>query len=135
MREEVIWDLPHSKFVRWLDFDGDHAAKKILVFTSIGDQDVETLAEIFSRLRPVLEAEAPVLYLNDMRRIGESSLSTKWYAAQQLKANRPLIRRSAVFGASTGLVASAGAILRVAGRDDIKLFREQEEAVAWLLEA
>ncbi len=82
-----------------------------------------------------LEAEAPVLFLNDMTSMGETSLSTKWYAAERLRTNRPLIRRSAVFGAGANLIAAAGAILRVAGRHDIRLFPTKNEAIAWLEEA
>lgn len=139
MREELLYETEHARFVRLVDVPVDgptgNETRDILSYTVIGDQTKETIDEIFIQLYPVLKAAAPALFLNDMNHLGELSLATKWYAANCLKKNRPFIERSAVFGASKKLVAAAGAILRVAGRNDIQLFDRREDALAWLTAA
>lgn len=136
MQEELIYETEHARFVRLVAVPvqgpSGPGTRDILSYTVKGDQTKESIEEIFTQLFPVLKASAPALFLNDMRELGEMSLATKWYAADCLKKNRPYIERSAVFGASRTLIAAAGAILRVAGRDDIRLFSGRDEALAWL---
>lgn len=89
--------------------------------------------DVLDAIQPHLEANAPVRYLVDVTDVKELSLAERWRLAGRMKENRPLIKRSAVLGVRPVLRFPVQVILRVSGRDNVRLFADQREAEEWLL--
>lgn len=83
--------------------------------------------------RPHLERLAPVRYMNDASYIQDSDLSVQWHLASYMKKNAPLISKSAVFGLSPVKAFMVRAVIRAAGRDNVRTFDTREECERWLL--
>ena len=89
--------------------------------------------EVLNAIQPHLEANAPVRYLVDVTEVKELTLAERWRLAERMKENRPLIMRTAVLGVHPMLRFPVQVILRVSGRDNVRLFATREDAQRWLL--
>jgi hypothetical protein len=89
---------------------------------------------ILDAIQPHLEAHAPARYLVDVSNVRDLSLSERWRLAERMKENRQFIHRTAVLGVNSFLRFPVQVILRVSGRDNVRLFSERPSAERWLLE-
>ncbi len=106
----------------------------ILECTLRGDLDRDDLVPLFTFLDTYYQTHRDVLFLNDFSQVGDVTLAARWYAAQKVKANRPFIKRSAVFGWPATWRVLGDVFVRVSGRKDVRPFASRDEAVRFLLD-
>ena len=105
----------------------------IVRLAPIGDQDKEDMEIFRKKMEPFLEATTeaePMHLLVDSSRSGKtSSAGRKIYA----KVNRdPRVGKTAVVRAKRYNRLVGSIILKATGRDNIRFFESEEEALAWL---
>ncbi len=112
----------------------EHTDDGIYFVTLRGDFTPATVEAYRADALPLMEQLAPLLHLTDVTDVGDGSLSARWALARHVKSQAHLIKRSAVYGVSPTMRLLIGAVLRGAGRRDIKVARDRAEAEAYLLE-
>ena len=112
----------------------EHTGRGIYFVVPRGKFTAATLDEFRADSWPHLERLAPVLYMNDVSQIGDASLSDQWMLAKLMRAQAHLIKRSAVYGVSPAKRIILGAVLRAAGRDNVRVVEGREQAERYLLE-
>lgn len=103
------------------------------------DQSVDSPARpdvdvILDMIQAHLERFAPVDYLVGLSGVEDLSLSERWRIAARMRTNRAFIRRSALYGLTKQLEFAFRVILRVSGRDDLRVFNSEQAAANWLVE-
>lgn len=98
---------------------------------SPGRPDVDA---ILASIQEHLERLAPVYYLVGLSGIQDLSLAERWQIASRMRENRRFIRRSAVYGLTKQLEFAFRVIIRVSGRNDLRVFRSYAPAREWLLQ-
>lgn len=89
--------------------------------------------DVLDAIQPHLEDHAPVRYLVDVSGVDGLSLAERWRLAERMKENRRHIRKTAVLGVRPLLQFPVRVILRVSGRDNVRLFGDRAQAERWLL--
>jgi hypothetical protein len=105
----------------------------VLWLAQIGDVDEEDMEAFLDELTPYLEAATevqPLLVLSDTSRTGKLSAIARRLLAGL--GRDPRLRKTAILGSGryTRLVASF--INKATGRDNIRFFESEQEALAWL---
>ncbi len=106
----------------------------IIKTTGWGSPTAEQIGEYCARHRAMLKPIAPARSLMDASKIGDLSMSARWRFAQELKKNRTLVSRSAVYGLSPQLQTIMRILIRASGRTDLRGFPSESAALAWLRE-
>jgi hypothetical protein len=106
----------------------------ILRMDLIGDMDREDMGAYIEDLTPFLEAATeaePLLVLTDSSRSGKLSSGARKLSVE---INRdPRMGKTAVIGEGRRYFrVMAGFILKATGRDNIRFFDSEEEALTWL---
>jgi hypothetical protein len=96
-------------------------------------ESIADLDEFMGLVRPHLHRLAPVLYLNDATHIQGSHLKAQWRLAEHMKRNAPYIRKSALFGVTPVKAFMVRAVVRAAGRDNVRVFDDRAGCEQWLL--
>jgi hypothetical protein len=103
------------------------------LFVAVGgdarEEDVEPFFEIF---QPLVMERNPVRVLVDASLLGETTLKLRWLLLGHLRANKPFIERSAIFGLSSRLETLLWIVFSLSGRSNIRTFMWRHEAEAWL---
>lgn len=94
---------------------------------------VEELEAYMDEQRPHLERLQPVLFLNNATDIQEGPLNLQWRLAQHMKRNAEYIRKSALFGLTPRKAFMVRAVVRAAGRDNVRIFDTRAQCEEWLL--
>jgi hypothetical protein len=114
-----------SASIRELD---DHTIA-VTVGGDAREEDVEPFFEIF---QPLMEELAPVRVLVDGTYLRETTLRVRWEILKRLRANKPFIERSAIFGLTPRLETLLWIVFGLSGRSNIRTFLWRHEAKAWL---
>lgn len=109
----------------------------ILRVTFEGDLDLSDITAYTTAYRPFLEgmSEAePLHFLVDVSRLGKTSAKARKKFIEDFRAPDPRIGKSAMVGASRYVRVLAGFVMKATGREDIRLFAAEKDALAWLEE-
>jgi hypothetical protein len=103
------------------------------LFVTVGgdarEEDIEPFFEIF---QPLLEELTPVRVLVDATYLRDTTLAVRWGILKRIRANKPFIERSAIFGLTPRLEALLWIVFTLSGRSNIRTFLWRHEAEAWL---
>lgn len=105
----------------------------VLWVAQIGYVDEADMAAFLEGLTPFLEAATetqPLLILSDTSRTGKLSASARKLLAGL--GRDPRLRKTAILGTGRYTRVVASFINKAAGRDNIRFFDSEQEAVAWL---
>jgi hypothetical protein len=106
--------------------------ERTLFLTVGGDAQEEDIDDFFDVFQPLVEERAPTRVLVDASRLGETTLRLRWRILQRVRANKPLIERSAIYGLSERLESLLWVVFTLSGRSNIRTFLWRHEAEAWL---
>src|SRR5687767_12268593 len=90
--------------------------------------DVDTVKQYLSDALPHIERLAPLLQLTDVTHLGQASLAARWALGRHVKSQGHLIKRSAIYGVSPTMRMIVGAVLRAAGRENVRVTASREDA-------
>lgn len=103
------------------------------VLLAVGEEArEEDLEPLFEALRPLLEARAPAKLLVDASRLAATPLRVRWQVLRNMRAQRSLVARTAVFGLSERLETLLWIALGVSRRRNLRTFLWRHEAETWL---
>jgi hypothetical protein len=105
----------------------------ILWLAQIGDVDEEDMDAFLGDLTPFLEAATEgqsLLILSDTSRTGKLSANARKLLAGL--GRDPRLRKTAILGSGRYTRVVASFINKAAGRDNIRFFDSEQEAIAWL---
>jgi hypothetical protein len=109
----------------------------ILRVTFEGDLDLSDITAYTMAYRPFLEGASeaePLHFLVDVSRLGKASAKARKLFVDEFRAPDPRIGKSAMVGASRYVRVLASFMMKATGREDIRLFTTEKEALAWLEE-
>lgn len=102
-----------------------------------GDLDLPEVTAYTMAYRPFLETASeaePLRFLVDVSRLGKTSAAARKLLVEEFRAPDPRIGKSAMVGASRYVRVLAGFVMKATGREDVRLFATEEDALAWLEE-
>ncbi len=97
-----------------------------------GDAREEDVDPFFETFQPLVVERNPARVLVDASRLGETTLKLRWRLLKHLRANKPFVERSAIFGLSPRLETLFWIVFSLSGRSNIRTFMWRHEAEAWL---
>ncbi len=106
--------------------------KNILFVVAGGDAREEDVDLFFETFQPLVEERTPARVLVDATRLGGTTLKLRWELVKRLRASKPFIERSAVFGLSPRLDTLLWIVFTLSRRSNIRTFMWRHEAEAWL---
>jgi len=101
----------------------------------VGDVDQEGWYDYANAYQAYLEAAPPgqpLHFLVDASRLGKMSAAARKLVLASFRNPDPRVGRTAMLSASPYARVLVGFILKATGRDDIRFFASEEEALAWL---
>ena len=110
-----------------LDDDG------VVCVSIAGDAEDQSVQGFLALWQEVIEAHAPCLHLLDASRLELNQLARRWELATRMKNNRALFKKSAVIGLSGPQRVVSHIVIKASGRDNVRIFGDRDEAIAWLL--
>ncbi len=93
------------------------------------EEDVEPFFEVF---QPLVEERTPALILVDATQLKDTTLKLRWEILKRIRANKPFIERSAIFGLSERLETLLWIVFSLSRRTNIRTFLWRHEAETWL---
>ncbi|MGE0325122.1 MAG: STAS/SEC14 domain-containing protein [Polyangiaceae bacterium] len=111
-----------------------YGARKVLWLVYRAYPDHEQLMDFAERYAQVLQRHAPAHTVSDVRRFEDAPLSARWEYANAIRGFRKHVRRAAVFGMQPKAEAIIRVILRVSRRTDLRVVKNAEEALEWVLQ-
>ena len=110
----------------------DEIDERTLFIRVDGDADESDLDPFFQVVQPLLEERAPARVLIDAVRLGDSTLGFRLKLAMRMRANKPLIERSAIFGLPRRQHEMLRLLLRASWDANVRTFMWRHEAMSWL---
>lgn len=110
----------------------DEIDEQTLFIRVEGDANESDLDQFFEIVQPLLEERAPARVLIDAARLRDSTLGFRFKLAVRMRANKPLIDRSAIFGLPRRQESVLRVLLRLSGRSNVRTFMWRHEAEVWL---
>ena len=107
----------------------DDAVLFLTVGGAVREEDIDPFFETF---QPLLEERTPARILVDASQLGETDKRVRWQLVKRMRANKPLIERTAIFGLSPRLETVLWILFSLSGRSNIRTFLWRHEAEAWL---
>jgi hypothetical protein len=108
----------------WVEFVGD-----------VSSEDMENYIEEYKQYLERATAEHPFHFLVDSSQVGKLSAGARKALTSAFRVSDPRVGNTALFGANRYARVLTSFVLKAVGRDDIRMFDSEEEAVAWLKEA
>ena len=87
---------------------------------------------VYNCLWELLQTHGPVLFLTNAVDLDDVDMGARWEVVTRIKKQKPYINKSAVCGASSLVSWLAKSVVKLSGRDDLKMFGTREEAMGWL---
>lgn len=107
--------------VIWVSFSGD-----------IGSEDVATYLESYNKLVASTPKTDTLLFLVDVSNVGKASARARKAFMDAFRNPERRKTRSAIVGASRYIALIADFVIRMIGKEHIRIFDSEGEAVAWL---
>jgi len=101
----------------------------------IGNVDKETAEAYLAEYQQFLvdaSPERPLHFLADATHLGKFSAAARKIWIDAFRDPDPRIGNTAMVGASRYVRVLSGFVLKAVGRDNVRLFATEEEALAWL---
>jgi hypothetical protein len=109
---------------------GDDSILRMALIGNVSGEDMEALLkDIQPFFEAVTEAE-PLCLLVDSSRSGKTSATARKAYVELNRDHR--LKKSAVLGANRYSRVLGSFILKATGRDNVRFFDSEEEAIAWL---
>jgi len=105
---------------------------KLTIDGDISDEDGEQFLTDINEFRDALPPEKPMHYLVDSMKQGKLSAHTRSIFTEQNKSSG--VGKVAVFGSNRFVRVMATFMIKASGRDNIRFFETETEALAWLQE-
>jgi hypothetical protein len=107
----------------------DNGVLFLIVSGEVREEDIDPFFETF---QPMLEERTPARILVDGSQLGETGRRVRWELVKRMRANKPLIDRTAIFGLPPRLETVLWILFSLSGRSNIRTFLWRHEAEAWL---